>query len=94
MAVAASVLPWLPTCLPLAVRLSIAPWVMAGSEPTQSLELAQEQNAPTGLQRMCMYWLISAHSLCIYTIRAFVVRLQLGLCLRLCPWLRARSATI
>eukprot|EP01044_Picomonas_judraskeda_P018900 COSAG03_NODE_3857_length_1790_cov_2.483737_3_plen_63_part_00 len=54
---------------------------MAESKPTESVEVAQEQNAPTSLQRMAMYWLISGHSLCIYTIRAFVVRLCLCLCL-------------
>ena len=57
---------------------------MAESKPTESVGVAQEQNAPTALQRMAMYWLISGHSMCIYTIRAFVVRLCLCLCLCLC----------
>ena len=48
---------------------------MAETKPTEKLAIPQKRTTPTGTQRMLMYWLISGHSLCIYTIRAFVVRI-------------------
>ena len=45
---------------------------MAEAKPAK-LEMSHEKQEPTSSQRMFMYCLISGHSLCIYTIRAFVV---------------------